>query len=83
MRGPGETQIETDRRIIKNKISLLKKKLKKIEQQNPAKVNPYQLASMTLIRISNRLPLIATYHLDVQMVSSQIRPRSLIPISIP
>lgn len=34
MRGPGETQIETDRRIIKNKISLLKKKLKKIEQQN-------------------------------------------------
>ena len=26
MRGPGETQIETDRRIIKDKISLLKKK---------------------------------------------------------
>ena len=25
MRGPGETQIETDRRIIKDKISLLKK----------------------------------------------------------
>ena len=27
MRGPGETQIETDRRIIKDKISLLKKQL--------------------------------------------------------
>lgn len=34
MRGPGETQIETDRRIIKSKISLLKKRLDKIEQQN-------------------------------------------------
>ena len=34
MRGPGETQIETDRRIIKDKISLLKKQLKKIEKQS-------------------------------------------------
>ena len=34
MRGPGETQIETDRRIIKDKISLLKKKLEKIDKQN-------------------------------------------------
>ena len=33
MRGPGETQIETDRRIIKDKISLLKKKLIKIDKQ--------------------------------------------------
>lgn len=33
MRGPGETQIETDRRIIKQKISLLKEKLKKIDKQ--------------------------------------------------
>ncbi len=33
MRGPGETQIETDRRIIKDKISLLKKKLTKIDKQ--------------------------------------------------
>ena len=30
MRGPGETQIETDRRIIKDKISLLKNNLKKL-----------------------------------------------------
>jgi GTP-binding protein HflX len=33
MRGPGETQIETDRRIIQQKISLLKKKLEKIDVQ--------------------------------------------------
>lgn len=34
MRGPGERQIETDRRMILNKISLLKKKLEKIDKQN-------------------------------------------------
>ena len=34
MRGPGETQIETDRRIIKDKIALLKKKLDKIDKQS-------------------------------------------------
>lgn len=33
MRGPGETQIETDRRIIGQKVALLKKKLEKINQQ--------------------------------------------------
>ena len=34
MRGPGETQIETDRRIINDKIALLKKKLVKIDKQS-------------------------------------------------
>jgi len=34
MRGPGETQIESDRRIIKDKIALLKKKLVKIDKQS-------------------------------------------------
>ena len=34
MRGPGETQIETDRRIIKSKISLLKNKIQKIQKQS-------------------------------------------------
>lgn len=33
MRGPGETEIETDRRIIRDKITLLKSKLKKIDKQ--------------------------------------------------
>ena len=33
MRGPGETEIETDRRIIRDRISLLKEKLKSIDKQ--------------------------------------------------
>src|SRR5690606_5197303 len=33
MRGPGETEIETDRRIIRDKIALLKEKLRKIDKQ--------------------------------------------------
>ena len=33
MRGPGETEIETDRRIIRDKISLLKKKMTTIDKQ--------------------------------------------------
>jgi len=33
LRGPGETEIETDRRIIRDKITLLKKKLKIIDKQ--------------------------------------------------
>ena len=33
MRGPGETEIETDRRIVRDKISLLKKKLTVIDKQ--------------------------------------------------
>lgn len=33
MRGPGETEIETDRRIVRDRISLLKKKLKTIDKQ--------------------------------------------------
>jgi len=34
MRGPGESEIETDRRIIRDKLSLLKQKLKEIEKIN-------------------------------------------------
>jgi GTPase len=33
MRGPGETEIETDRRIVRDKIALLKKKLQVIDKQ--------------------------------------------------
>ncbi|MFI2741801.1 GTPase HflX [Zhouia sp. PK063] len=33
MRGPGETEIETDRRIVRDRIALLKKKLEKIDKQ--------------------------------------------------
>ena len=33
MRGPGETEIETDRRIVRDRISLLKKKIETIDKQ--------------------------------------------------
>lgn len=33
MRGPGETEIETDRRIVRDRISLLKEKIKIIDKQ--------------------------------------------------
>jgi len=33
MRGPGETEIETDRRIVRDRIALLKKKIKSIDRQ--------------------------------------------------
>jgi len=33
-RGPGETEIETDRRIVKDKITLLRKRLSEIDQQS-------------------------------------------------
>jgi len=33
MRGPGETEIETDRRIVREKISILKKKLSAVDRQ--------------------------------------------------
>ncbi|GIZ15786.1 GTPase HflX [Capnocytophaga catalasegens] len=33
MRGPGETEIETDRRIVRDRIALLKKKLESIDRQ--------------------------------------------------
>ncbi|MCS6991128.1 MAG: GTPase HflX [Chitinophagales bacterium] len=34
MRGPGEKEIETDRRLVKQQISLLKKQLERIDRQN-------------------------------------------------
>jgi len=34
MRGPGEQEIETDRRIVREKIAYLKQKLEKIDEQN-------------------------------------------------
>ena len=34
MRGPGETEIETDRRVVRDKIALLRDKLEKLYKQN-------------------------------------------------
>ena len=54
MRGPGETQIETDRRIILNKIALLKEELKSIERQkNIQRQNRGKLVRVALVGYTN------------------------------
>lgn len=54
MRGPGETQIETDRRIIQQKIALLKKKLKDIDKQmSVQRGNRGQLVRVALVGYTN------------------------------
>ncbi len=54
MRGPGEQEIETDRRILKDRISLLKKKLEKIDQQNlTQRKNRGELIRVALVGYTN------------------------------
>ncbi|WP_107037151.1 GTPase HflX [Brumimicrobium mesophilum] len=54
MRGPGESQIETDRRIIKDRITLLKKKLKDIDKQKAVqRGNRGQLVRAALVGYTN------------------------------
>jgi len=54
MRGPGETQIESDRRIILDKISLLKEKLKKIDKQKATqRKNRGKMVRVALVGYTN------------------------------
>ncbi len=54
MRGPGEQEIETDRRIVREKIAFLKKKLEKINQQNVTqRKNRGELIRVSLIGYTN------------------------------
>jgi len=54
MRGPGESQIETDRRIILDKISRLKEQLKKIDRQMSAqRGNRGSLVRISLVGYTN------------------------------
>jgi len=54
MRGPGETQIETDRRIILDKIALLKEKLKKIDMQKSVqRKNRGKMVRVALVGYTN------------------------------
>jgi GTP-binding protein HflX len=54
MRGPGEKEIETDRRIIRDKIKQLKDKLEKIDQQNKTRrKNRGQLIRVSLVGYTN------------------------------
>ena len=54
LKGAGETQLETDRRIIQQKISLLKEKLKKIDKQKQVqRGNRGQLVRVALVGYTN------------------------------
>lgn len=54
MRGPGETEIETDRRIIRDRISLLKGKLAKIDKQmSTQRKNRGQMVRVALVGYTN------------------------------
>lgn len=54
LRGPGETELETDRRLIKNRISLLKQKLTKIEVQNQIRSkNRHSIFRLALVGYTN------------------------------
>ncbi len=54
MRGPGETEIETDRRIIRDKIALLKKKLEQIDKQKTTqRKNRESLIRVALVGYTN------------------------------
>lgn len=54
MRGPGETQIETDRRIILTKISLLKQNLKDIDKQmSTQRKNRGKMVRVALVGYTN------------------------------
>ena len=54
MRGPGETEIETDRRIVRDKVSLLKKKLSIIDKQmSVQRGNRGKLARVALVGYTN------------------------------
>lgn len=54
MRGPGESQIETDRRIIQQRIALMKERLKEIDQQmTTQRGNRGQLVRVALVGYTN------------------------------
>jgi GTP-binding protein HflX len=54
MRGPGEKEIETDRRIVRDRISLLKEKLREIDQQKTTqRSNRDQFIRVALVGYTN------------------------------
>jgi GTP-binding protein HflX len=54
LRGPGETEIETDRRIIRDKIALLKKKLLQIDKQKATqRKNRGKMVRVALVGYTN------------------------------
>ena len=54
LRGPGETEIETDRRVIRDRISLLKEQLKKIDtQMTTQRKNRGKMIRVSLVGYTN------------------------------
>lgn len=56
LRGPGETQLETDRRLVRNRIKLLRSRLKKVRQgreQNRRARRKAELATVSLVGYTN------------------------------
>jgi GTP-binding protein HflX len=54
LRGPGETEIETDRRVIRDKISRLKEQLKKIDKQMATqRKNRGEMVRVSLVGYTN------------------------------
>ena len=53
-KGPGETQIETDRRLVRNRIALLKKKLREVALQHDTQTrNRETIARVSLVGYTN------------------------------
>ncbi len=71
-RGPGETQLESDRRLIRKRIAVLKKELKKVEIQRHnrrrrrKKVNKVALVGYTNVGKSSLMNSMADEHLFVE-----------------
>ncbi len=54
LRGPGETEIETDRRVIRDRISLLKERLKEVDKQKQTqRKQRYNLVRVALVGYTN------------------------------
>ncbi|MEJ2628001.1 MAG: GTPase HflX [bacterium] len=71
-RGPGETQLESDRRLIRKRIAVLKKELKKVEIQRRnrrrrrKKVNKVALVGYTNVGKSSLMNSMADEHIFVE-----------------
>ena len=59
MRGPGETEIETDRRIVRDRIALLKKKLSAIDKQMATQIGYTNVGKSTLMNVISKSEVFA------------------------
>lgn len=69
MRGPGEQEIETDRRIVRDKIALLKKKLEKIDQQS---ITQRKGRGDSSVYHSSDIPMLGNQHIINVLSKSEV-----------